>query len=90
MNVRVEFLGIVALPSNGNLYGFSVRRFNEFLQTMNVDESVLKSCRRNKIDGKKFSRMTDQDLEKHGLLQPIIIYFRKQTMKTPNNSNFLL
>ena len=70
----------VVIPPDGNLYNFSVKKFAEFLRQMSIETGPIKACIKEKIDGKKFSRMSERDMERFGIMHPVVLHFRKSTM----------
>ena len=78
----------VVIPEDGNLYHFSTNKMSDFLRQLRLDEQSIRACRKDKIDGKKFSRMTEYDLERYGLVHPVVLHFRRLTHK--KKSNFML
>ena len=79
----------VAIPPDGNLYHFSVKKMAEFLRQLKLEPAVVKACMKSKVDGKKFSQLMEFDMERLGLLHPVVIHFRRLTFKkkstTTNN-----
>ena len=76
------------IPDDGNLYHFSTKKMMEFFRQLKVDELAIRFCLKEKVDGKKFSRLSEADMERLSLMHPVIVHFRKRTMK--KNSNFML
>lgn len=78
----------VVIPEDGNLYHFSVRKMAEFLRQLRIEDVSIHACINDKIDGKKFSRMSAVDLDRYGLMHPVVMHFRKLTRK--KKTNFML
>ena len=72
----------LVIPPDGNIYHFSVKKMGEFLRQMRIDDPYIENCIKHKIDGKKFSKLTQDDLKKLGILHPLVAYFRKLTGKS--------
>jgi hypothetical protein len=72
----------LVIPPDGNLYHFSVKKLGEFLHQLRIDEPYIENCIKHKIDGKKFSKLTQEDLKKLGILHPVVVHFRKLTAKS--------
>ena len=69
------------LPPDGNLYHFSVKKMAAFFNELRIDDSTVQTCIRSRMDGKKFSRLSEADLNNYGILNPITGYFRSKTGK---------
>jgi len=52
-----------------------------FFNELRIDDSIVQACIRGRMDGKKFSRLSETDLNNYGILNPITIYFRSKTGK---------
>ena len=76
------------LPPDGNLYHFSVKKMAAFLYETRVDQSGIQLCICDKVDGKKFSHMSEADLHQYGILNAITLYFRSKSYK--RRPNFML
>jgi len=75
------------IPDDGNLYKLSVKRFQEILSFLKLDDEVLARCRKLRVDGKEFSKMSESEMNEMGLVHPILTHFRCLTGK---KSNFTL
>ena len=75
----------MAIPSNGNLYHFSAKKMADFFRQLKVSEDCVRACLKEKVDGKKFSKMTESDLERLGLMHPVVVHFRRSTYKRAPN-----
>ena len=83
-NIFLSFSVKVAIPGNGNLYHFSVSKMSDFFRQLKLSEDTVKVCAKAKIDGKKFSKLNEADLERYGLMHPVVVHFRHSThKKTP-------
>ncbi|ESO06460.1 hypothetical protein HELRODRAFT_160632 [Helobdella robusta] len=69
----------LTIPNDGNLYNFGVEKFCTFLQCLVVAEVVIEKCRKQRINGRKFSKLTDSEIDSLGLRQPLIQYFKKRS-----------
>ena len=91
MFLVISFITVkVDLPSDGNLYDFSVKKMADFFRQLKIGEDNVHTCVKEKIDGKKFSKMSEADLEQHGLMHPVVVHFRKTTHKKSQSKNFRL
>lgn len=78
----------MAIPSDGNLYNFSTKKMADFFRQMRLDDDTIRRCVKDKVDGRKFSKMNEADLEKYNLMTPLVIHFRRSTYK--KRPNFML
>jgi len=71
----------VQIPADGNIQSFSPDDMAVFFRCMKIDELIIQRLKRKKLDGKKFSRLRDIDLEEIGIKNPIVCYFRDRSKK---------
>jgi hypothetical protein len=71
------------IPDDGNLYHLSAARFAELVDSLRLDASVAAACRRRRLDGRQFSQLTEIEMELSGLLHPVLVHFRRLTVKKP-------
>ncbi|XP_021350895.1 serine/arginine-rich splicing factor 6-like [Mizuhopecten yessoensis] len=71
----------IQIPGDGNLQNFSVDEMSVFFRCMKVDELIIQRLKRKKMDGKRFSRLKDTDLEEIGIKNPIMSYFRDRSKR---------
>ena len=69
------------LPADGNLYEFGVDKLVSVFRFAGVHDQHIHMCIRDKMDGKKFSKLKDKDFDKYGLRIPIILKFHNATRK---------
>ena len=81
------FSAKLKIPDDGNLYKLSVKKFAEILSFLNLNDDVIARCRKLKVDGKEFSKMSESEMKDLGLVHPILTHFRCLTGK---RSNFTL
>lgn len=62
----------------------------QFFKYMNFDEKIIKSLQRRKVDGRRFSKMTDDDLKKYGIDNPVVMYFRQKSEKKREMANMFM
>lgn len=60
----------------------------EFFRQLKLEEDTIQAVIRDKMDGKRFSRLTESDLERYGMMHPVVVHFRKQSRK--KQPNFML
>lgn len=75
----VQDLDPLTIPKDGDLQKFSVEEISTFLRYMRIDEYIVQRLQRKKLDGVKFSKLKDTDLENIGIKNPIIIHFRDRS-----------
>ncbi|XP_064607025.1 uncharacterized protein LOC135471646 [Liolophura sinensis] len=78
------------IPNDGNLYTYSVDNMMQFFKYMNFDDKIIKSLQRRKVDGRRFSKMTDDDLKKYGIDNPVVMYFRQKSEKKREMANMFM
>lgn len=77
------------IPVNGNIEGFSVDDMELFFRFLKIDENTVQRLRRRKMNGAKFAKMKEKDLEDFGLKNPILCYFKDKS-KTKTGPKFML
>lgn len=71
----------ITIPSDGNLQGFSVDEMVTFFKHIGVEDRITNHLQRKELDGKRFSKLRDSDLETIGIKNPIIMHFRDKSSK---------
>ena len=71
------------VPDDGNLYDLSAARFADLLDCLRLDPQVSAACRRRRMDGRQFSRLSETEMELSGLLHPVLVHFRRLSAKKP-------
>ena len=71
----------IEIPKDGNLHTFSADDMSTFLRHMGIEERILNHVHKKGLDGAKFSRLTDSDLERIEMKNPIICHFRDRSVK---------
>lgn len=69
----------ITIPNDGNLASFSADAMATFFRYLRVEDRLINHLHRNGLDGKKFGRLKDTDLENLLLKNPVVIYFRDRT-----------
>ena len=72
----------IAIPDDGSLHEFSVDDMCTFLRYMGVEERIVTHAHKKGLDGHKFSKLKDSDLEGLNMKNPIICHFRDRSIKT--------
>ena len=78
----------VSIPQDGNLYNFSIKKMAEFFRQMRLGDDTVRALIKDKVDGRRFSKFSEADLERYGLMHPLVIHFRRSTYK--RRPNFML
>ncbi|XP_069127501.1 uncharacterized protein [Argopecten irradians] len=71
----------IQIPGDGNIQHFSADEMTVFFRCMKVDELIIQRLKRKKMDGKRFARLKDSDLDEIGIKNPIISYFRDRSKR---------
>lgn len=71
--------GIIEIPVNGNISGFSVYQMVFFLRENHAPYETLTTWVREGLDGMAFANMTDDDLKTYGIATPVIQFFRDRS-----------
>ncbi|XP_060072342.1 uncharacterized protein LOC132552210 [Ylistrum balloti] len=71
----------IQIPGDGNIQNFSADEMTVFFRCMKIDELIIQRLRRKKMDGKRFARLKDTDLEEIGIKNPVISYFRDRSKR---------
>ncbi|XP_033737204.1 uncharacterized protein LOC117325223 [Pecten maximus] len=71
----------IQIPGDGNIQNFSADEMTIFFRCMKVDELIIQRLKRKKMDGKRFARLKDTDLDEIGIKNPIISYFRDRSKR---------
>ncbi|XP_071117624.1 uncharacterized protein [Haliotis cracherodii] len=81
----------ITIPNDGCLHNFTADEMATFFRYMRVEDRLINHMHRKGLDGKKFSRLKDSEMDGLGLNNPIIKYFREKSMKrTKGRMPFLL
>lgn len=76
------------LPADGNLERFSLDNMVTFFSHLQFTDRILARVRRRRIDGKRFAKLTDSNINTLELNNPFVIYFRDKSKK--NEPKFVL
>ncbi|XP_076439963.1 uncharacterized protein LOC143279726 [Babylonia areolata] len=69
----------ITLPTDGNLASFSADSMATFLRYLRLEDRLINHLHRNGLDGRKFGRLKDSDLDTLKLNNPVVVYFRDRT-----------
>lgn len=71
----------IEIPANGSLYDFSADDMSTFLRHMGVEERIVNHVYKKGLDGVKFSKLKDSDLESLSMKNPVICHFRDRSIR---------
>ncbi|BFY99267.1 hypothetical protein BsWGS_02308 [Bradybaena similaris] len=81
----------ISIPNDGNLSAFTSVQMANFLKHLRIDERIVSHLFRKSVDGKRFGKMTDSELDTLGMNNPVVIFFRSKTStKTKKKGPFML
>lgn len=82
----------ISIPDDGNLCAFSEEEMVTILSLLQLPSGLVYKFSTSKINGEKFSRLSDKKLNDLGINNPIIKYFRDRSAQKPkkNSSVFML
>ena len=69
---------------------FTVEELTTFLKHMGTSDRIINHLRKKNVDGKRFSKLSDSELETVGIKNPIIMYFRDRSTKSKKSIPFML
>ncbi|CAH1775068.1 unnamed protein product, partial [Owenia fusiformis] len=55
------------IPDDGNLYNFTIDQMADFFKQQNIEDSVIQQMKAAHLDGKAFSKLSDNQLKRYGL-----------------------
>ncbi|KAH3696603.1 uncharacterized protein LOC127861448 [Dreissena polymorpha] len=71
----------IEIPKDGSLHEFSADDMSTFLRHMGVEERIVTHVHSKGLDGRKFSKFKDSDLERLSMKNPIICHFRDKSIR---------
>ncbi|CAG5118548.1 unnamed protein product [Candidula unifasciata] len=81
----------ITIPNDGNLSLFTSVQLANFLKCLKIDERIISHLYRKSVDGKRFGKMTDSELETLGMNNPVVVFFRsKSSGKSKKKGPFML
>ena len=80
----------ITIPNDGNVSKFTVEELTTFLKHMGTSDRIVNHLRKKNVDGKRFSKLSDSELETVGINNPIIMYFRDRSTKSKKSIPFML
>lgn len=72
----------IEIPPNGSLHDFSADDLATFFRHMGIEDRIVNHVQKKGLDGARFSRLNDSDLERLEMKNPIICHFRDKSIST--------
>lgn len=69
----------IEIPVDGSLRDFTTDDMSTFLRYMGVEERIVTHVHKKGLDGHKFAKLKDSDLEALSMKNPIICHFRDKS-----------
>ncbi|RUS77665.1 hypothetical protein EGW08_014562, partial [Elysia chlorotica] len=78
----------ISIPNDCNISAFTCDQLANFLRCFNVEKRIIAHLYRKNVDGKRFAKLRDSELENLGMKNSVIVFFRdksspKSTKKKP-------
>ncbi|GFR72296.1 hypothetical protein ElyMa_005701700 [Elysia marginata] len=73
----------ISIPNDSNISSFTCDELANFLRCFNVEKKIISHLYRKNVDGKRFSRLKDSELESLGMKNPVIVFFRDRSSAKP-------
>lgn len=77
----IQDLKPLTIPKDGDIQAFSVEEMSTFFRYMRINDVIVQRLVRKNLDGVKFSKLKDTDLENIGIKNPIITHFRDRSSR---------
>ncbi|XP_071148263.1 uncharacterized protein [Mytilus edulis] len=77
----IQDLKSLTIPKDGDLQGFSVEEMSTFFRYLRIEDNIVQRLSKKNVDGIKFSKLKDIDLENIGIKNPIVMHFRDRSCK---------
>lgn len=69
----------IEIPKDGNLHDFSAEDMSTFFRYMGIEDRIVNHVQKKGLDGARFSRLNDSDLERLEMKNPIMCHFRDKS-----------
>lgn len=69
----------ISIPKDGNLHDFSTEDMATFFRYMGIEDRIVNHVQKKGLDGARFSRLNDSDLERLEMKNPIMCHFRDRS-----------
>ena len=82
----------IEIPKDGNLHDFTADDMSTFFRHMGIEDRIVNHVQKKGLDGSRFSRLKDSDLERLEMKNPVICHFRDRsaTGKAPKKKTFMM
>uniref|UniRef100_A0A0B6ZP48 SAM domain-containing protein n=1 Tax=Arion vulgaris TaxID=1028688 RepID=A0A0B6ZP48_9EUPU len=81
----------ISIPNDGNISVFTSIQLANFLRCLKIDEKIISHLHRKAVDGNRFGKMTDTELDTLGMNNPVIVFFRnKSSPKSKKKGHLML
>ena len=74
----------ITIPNDGSLASFSTDSMAAFFRCLRVEERLVGHLHKTGVDGRKFGRLKDSDLDTLQINNPVIVFFRDRTAPAAN------
>ncbi|BFZ16402.1 hypothetical protein BsWGS_19441 [Bradybaena similaris] len=81
----------ITIPSDANISTFTCDQLATFLRCLKIEDRIISHLHRKQVDGKRFSKLKDSELETLGINNPVVAFFRnKSNIKSKGKGPFML
>lgn len=81
----------ITIPNDANLSHYTSDQLANFLKCLKVDDRIVAHLHNKSVDGKRFGKLKDSELESLGMKNPVVVYFRdKSNVKVKRKGKFML
>ncbi|CAG5135887.1 unnamed protein product, partial [Candidula unifasciata] len=81
----------ITIPSDGNISLFTHEQLAIFLRYLKIEDRIISHLHRKQVDGKRFAKLKDTELDSLGINNPVVVFFRnKSNTKGKGKGPFML
>lgn len=81
----------IVIPNDANISNYTSDQLANFLRCLKIDERIISHLHAKSIDGKRFAKLRDSELENLGMKNAVVIFFReKSNVKVKRKGPFML
>ncbi|CAL1547295.1 unnamed protein product [Lymnaea stagnalis] len=81
----------ITIPNDANISNFTCDQLANFLRCLKTDERIISHLHAKSIDGKRFAKLRDSELENLGMKNAVVLFFReKSNVKVKRKGPFML
>ncbi|XP_012942166.1 uncharacterized protein LOC106012780 [Aplysia californica] len=78
----------ITIPNDGNISAFTADQLSNFLRCLKIDDRIISHLHRKNVDGKRFAKLKDSELESLGVSQnAVVLFFREKSEIKKGKSN---